>query len=311
VQIDAWDFAAVALKTVTYAATLAAAGGTAFVVLNGPTLSAAHERRARRWLGACVGLALLASVVRIGVLTGSMGGDVGSMFDGALAHMVLQAGEGRATGLRVIGLLTIAIALAGPHRLVNLALGGAVIASTSFAWTGHVWAASQIAAPALLSLHLVGLAYWLGALVPLAIATREEDLQRLAVVVHSFGVVAVVVVAALVAAGALVLALLLSAPSELWTTEYGRLVTAKLGFVTCLLGVASFNKLRLTPRLRALDRAALTVLRRSIRVEIGLGLIILLVTAALTTLVGPTTVEQAVGGGAADQPQLRAAFGST
>jgi putative copper export protein len=104
---------------------------------------------------------------------------------------------------------------------------------------------------------------------------------------------------------------LLSAPSELWTTEYGRLVTAKLGFVTCLLGVASFNKLRLTPRLRALDRAALTVLRRSIRVEIGLGLIILLVTAALTTLVGPTTVEQAGGGGAADQPQLRAAFGST
>jgi putative copper resistance protein D len=236
-------------------------------------------------------VALAASVVRIGVLTGSMGGDFGSVFDGALARLVLQVGEGRATGLRVIGLIALAVALARPRRLANLAFGGAVIAATSFAWTGHPWAASQVAAPALLSLHLVCVAFWFGALVPLSIATREEDLARLAALVHSFGVAAVVVVATLVAAGAVVLALLLSTPSELWTTEYGRLVTTKLGLVACLLGVASFNKLRLTPRLRAMDGIAVTVLRRSIQVEVALGLIVLLVTAAFTTLVGPAALE--------------------
>jgi copper resistance protein D len=292
VEIAAWDVAGVVIKTITYATTLSAGGGAAFLAWNGSRLSAALTRRIRRWLGVCVGTALLASLVWVIVLSGSMGGDLGSVFDGGLVRMVLEAGEGRATGLRVIGLVALTVALALPRQFVPLALGAANAATSSFAWVGHAWAASPSGGPvALLSVHLVAVAFWLGSLVPLWMATRDEELARLAAVVHAFAVAAVYAVAALVAAGALLLVVFLRAPSELWTTEYGRLVTLKLSVVVSLLGVASFNKLRLTPRLQTLDQTAVTALRRSIQLEAGLALVILAVTASFTTLVGPASLE--------------------
>jgi copper resistance protein D len=289
VEIGAWDVATVVIKVVTYAATLSAAGGAAFLIYNRQLVTTGLAGRIRSWLGRCVGVALLASVVRIGILSGSMGGEIADVFDRSLGQMVLQAGEGRATGLRVLGLLAITAALLSPRRLVVLALGGSIVAATSFAWVGHAWAVSRDVVPfALLSLHLVCAAFWLGALAPLWMATRNEDRAHLGVIVHAFGVAAVYLVAALVVAGGALLAVLLGAVSELWTTDYGRLISVKLGVVACLLGVAAFNKLRLTPRLKALDGTAVTDLRRSIQVEIVLGTVILLLTAALTTLVGPT-----------------------
>jgi len=292
VDIGAWDVASVMTKAVTYAATLSAAGGAAFVVQHRSTMSAAQGIRVRRWLGGCVGVALLATIVRIGVLAGSMGDDVSSAFDGTLVQMVLDAGEGRAAGLRIAGLLAIAASLALSGRFAALALGGAILAATSFAWVGHAWAASHGYGPvAVLSLHLGCIAFWLGALVPLRMAAREDKVARLAALARSFGVAAAYVVAVLIAAGALLLAMLLRAPSELWTTEYGQLVAVKLSVVTALLGVAAFNRLRLTPRLLASDGTAARALRRSIEVEIALALTVLLLTASFTTLVGPASVE--------------------
>lgn len=289
-DIGAWDVASVVTKAVTYGATLSAAGGAAFVAQHRSTMSAAQGVRVRRWLGACVGVALLATIIRVGVLAGSMGDDVSSAFDGTLVRMVLDAGEGRAAGLRIAGLLAIAASLALSGRFV--ALGGAILAATSFAWVGHAWAASHGYGPiAVLSVHLGCVAFWLGALVPLRMAAREDDLARLAALARSFGVAAAYVVAVLIAAGVLLLAVLLSAPSDLWTTEYGQLVAVKLGVVTALLGVAALNRLRLTPRLLASDRTAASALRRSIEVEIALALTVLLLTASFTTLVGPASVE--------------------
>ena len=290
-EVGAWDVASVVIKAMTYASTLAAAGGAGFLVYNGSRLSPPLERRIRRWLGICIGVALLASFIRIGVLSGSMGGDIASVFDGGLAQMVLEMGESRSTGLRVIGLLTIATSLLLPRRFAVITLGGAAVAATSFAWVGHAWAASRGSGPiALLSLHLGCVAFWLGALTPLWMATHDDDLARLAAIVHWFGLAALYVVATLFTVGGLLLVVLLSTPSELWTTDYGRLVLVKLVIVACLLGVASFNKFRLTPRLQALDRTAASVLRRTIQVEIALGVTILLVTAAFTTLVGPASL---------------------
>ena len=290
-EIGGWDVASVAIKALTYGATLSAAGGAGFLVCSGSHLSPALERQIRRWLGTCIAVAVLTSVIRIGVLSGSMGGDLESVFDGGLARMVLEMGESRATGLRVIGLLTVAASLVLPRRFAAITLGGAIIAATSFASVGHAWAASRgPGSIALLSLHLVCVAFWLGALTPLWMATHDDDLARLAAVVQWFGLAAVYVVGALLTAGGFLLVVLLSTPSELWTTDYGRLVLVKLAVVACLLGVASFNKFRLTPRLQALDRTAASVLRRTIQVEIALGVTILLVTAAFTTLVGPASL---------------------
>ena len=289
-EISAWDVASVVIKAITYGATLSAAGAAAFAAQHGAAMSPVLRSEVRRWLAGCVSVGLVATALRISVLAGSMGEEFTSAFDGTLARMVLEAGEGRAAGLRVVGLLAIAAWLAFPRRF--LALGGSVLAATSFAGVGHAWAASRGYGPvALLSLHLVCAAFWLGALVPLRLATRDDDLARLGGLVHSFGTTAEYVVGILVAAGAFLLVVFLRAPSELWSTDYGRLVTIKLFVVAALLGVAAFNKLRLTPRLVASDRTAVVALRRSIEVEIALAITVLVVTASFTTLVGPVSLE--------------------
>ena len=59
--------------------------------------------------------------------------------------------------------------------------------------------------------------------------------------------------------------------------------------VSALLCAAAVNRLWLTPRLRAGDAAAAAALRRSIRFEMLVGGLILLVTAAFTSLSGPPT----------------------
>jgi putative copper export protein len=81
--------------------------------------------------------------------------------------------------------------------------------------------------------------------------------------------------------------LLLGGVGELWNSAYGRCITLKLGLVVCLLCVAVYNKLRLTPRMLSGDAAAVRILRASIRIEMSLGGLILAVTAILTTSVGP------------------------
>jgi putative copper export protein len=60
----------------------------------------------------------------------------------------------------------------------------------------------------------------------------------------------------------------------------------KLLAVGILLGVAAFNKLHLTPRLAA-NKEAASRFRRSLQLEMLLGAIILLITAAFTTITGP------------------------
>jgi putative copper resistance protein D len=65
----------------------------------------------------------------------------------------------------------------------------------------------------------------------------------------------------------------------------------KLALVAGLLSLAAFNKIRLTPRLSAGDTGAARSLERSIYAEMVLAALILLVTATITTLIGPPALE--------------------
>jgi putative copper export protein len=65
------------------------------------------------------------------------------------------------------------------------------------------------------------------------------------------------------------------------------MIAAKLLLVVLLLGAAALNKLRLTPRLVNGDARAIVILRRSIQFEILAAVLILLVTASFTSLLGP------------------------
>jgi copper resistance protein D len=286
-----WDAAAIALKALTYAATLGAAGAVFFLGYDGRLITSAHRLRIRRLVLGLALLSMLAGAGQIMVSAASMSGAAAGMWDGSLLRMVWQAGAGRANAARAIGLLP-AVLWASADRPSWPALLGAALAATSFAWTGHARSLSPDSIPILLlGVHLLGVAFWLGALLPLLIVARDGDLPRIAAAAARFGAAALIVVGVLMAAGTALLWLLLGDVAALWGSTYGRFVMLKLMFVACLLCLAAFNKLRLTPRLRGGDARAARSLRTSIRLELLAGMLILTVTAAFTTLAGPPALD--------------------
>jgi copper resistance protein D len=288
VEIGGWDIAAAFAKAVTYAATLGASGAVFFSVYCGALLREHDRTVIRRVIGILALLGAAISGLRILLLSGSMGGNPASMLDASFIGMILSGGEGRATGLRITGLLFASLAaLRNPIFRAPAVVGG-VIAATSFAWVGHVHALSPNAAPALiLCLHLLCAAFWLGALPPLWVIAAGGNEQQIAAAAARFGKIALRVVALLLAAGASLLWMLIGNAGEFWRSDYGYLMLAKLLAVALILGLAAWNKLSLTPRLLKRQPGAVTSFRRSLSGEIFFGALILTVTAALTTWSGP------------------------
>ena len=285
-----WDAAGIALKTLTYAATLGAAGAAFFICYCGTLVARADSLRIRRMVLSLAVLSVLAGAAQIMVSAASMSGKTAGMWDGSLLGMVWQAGAGRANVVRAMGLLLAMPAVFSERRW--LAVPGAALAATSFAWTGHARSLDPDVIPVLLlGIHLLGVAFWLGALTPLLIVARGGEPSRIAGAAARFGAVAVFVVCGLLAAGATLLWMLLGGIAALWESAYGRCVLVKLILAACLLGLAAFNKLRLTPRLQGGDARASVSLRTSIRLELLLGISILAVTATFTSLMGPPSLD--------------------
>jgi len=286
-----WAAALIGVKTLGYAGTLGAAGAVFFLGYAGSLIANAELLRIRRLVPACAVLAAAAGAAHIVMTAGSMSGEAAGMWDGSLVRMIWQAGEGRALEIRVLGLSLAALAVL-MHRPGAWSLLGAAMAATSFAWTGHAQSLSPRVFPViLLGAHLLGVAFWMGALAPLSLVAREGDASRIAAVAARFSAAAVFVVAGLIAVAAPLLWMLLGGFAELWRSTYGRGIALKLAFVAGLLSLAAFNKLRLTPRLRLGDADAMRTLRNSIRLEMWLGVMVLAVTATLTTIAGPPALD--------------------
>jgi copper resistance protein D len=287
VSFSIWDAAMVAVKTIGYAATLGAAGAVFFLGVCHSLIAIANRQRIRRMMQNLSVLSMLAAGAQILVTAGSMSGDAAGMVNGPLVHMVWQAGQGRVVAIRAIGLL-LAVLGSLSDRPSPLAFVGAAMAATSFAWVGHAHSLEPHVLPILLlSLHLLGVAFWLGALAPLLIVSRNSDVSRVAATAARFGASAVFVVGGLIAAGLCLLWMLVSDFTAWWGSPYGRYVTVKLALVACLLCSAAFNKLHLTRRMLANDTQAVRRLCTTIRLEMILGAVILAVTATFTSVAGP------------------------
>jgi putative copper resistance protein D len=287
--VGLWDAALIVAKGATYAATFGAAGAVFFLKLCGTLIASTDTLRIRRLVLGLAVLSVLGGAAQVLASAASMS-DAG-MIDASLVGMVWQAGMGRANLVRGLGLL-LAVLAVWSERTSWLACVGAAAAATSFAWIGHARTLAPHAPPILLlGLHLLGIAFWLGALAPLGLAARGGDPPRIAAAAARFGAAALVVVGALIVAGATLLWLLLGRSFALWTSAYGRWITLKLGLVIAMLCLAAFNRWRLTPRLLAGDRRAAAQLRDTLRFELWLGGAILAVTATFTTLTGPPALD--------------------
>ncbi|VIO74440.1 copper resistance CopC/CopD family protein [Bradyrhizobium ivorense] len=148
----------------------------------------------------------------------------------------------------------------------------------SFAVSGHAATASpQWLTRTALFIHGLGLAYWMGALAPLAVLAwqRKDSLLR---VLRNFSTLAVPIVA-LIAVSGLVLAIVqLESFGALLSTRYGNILLLKLVLVSLLLVFAALNRLVFTPAI-AREFHRTRPLQRSIALEFVLMIAILSLVA--------------------------------
>ena len=151
---------------------------------------------------------------------------------------------------------------------------------------GHV-TTGGLQAGILLAVHLAGLGFWLGALLPLRAMCRDPQRfggqAALADLADVFGRRAIWIVPVLLIAGTLYAVMLVGSFAALATTPYGQVLMVKVGLVSGLLGLAALNKFRLVPALRSGEAAAPSRLRRSIDWELAGVAAVLLATSLMTT----------------------------
>lgn len=141
--------------------------------------------------------------------------------------------------------------------------------------------------------HVSAAAVWLGGLLTLAVAVprvartvpRETRSGFSRELVERFSTVALVSVAVVASSGFVRAVFELDRVGQVWSSAYGRTLLVKTALLVVLLGVARQTRHRLVPRtsLPATSEVA-PQLRRSIRIEIGLLVGVLIAVAVLTEL---------------------------
>jgi copper transport protein len=153
-----------------------------------------------------------------------------------------------------------------------LSLAALVAAGLALALSGH----ASNAAPQLLTrpsvfVHVVCVAFWIGALLPLIAAVQGGEGGSLA----RFSRAIPYPLAALVISGGILAVVQLDRVDALWTTSYGIVLSCKIAAVVALLALAALNRFVVTPRYQHGDATAAGTLARMMAAELGLVLMIL------------------------------------
>ena len=127
-------------------------------------------------------------------------------------------------------------------------------------------------------------ALWIGALYPLLMISRTEQVAELKVSLERFSKHAVVIVLFLLSGLALMLSSYIL--RGLFTTAYVIALILKILLVIGLVAIAAMNKYIIVPRL--LLQTDTAQFQRSVRIEIVVAILLLLLTAYLSTALGPT-----------------------
>ncbi|MGP9791214.1 copper resistance CopC/CopD family protein [Roseinatronobacter sp. NSM] len=161
------------------------------------------------------------------------------------------------------------------HRLPVLLAWA--LAALSFASAGHAARAEPVALMApLIFAHALALIFWAGALPGLIVALRRPDTEAL---MARFSRLAVPMVALLVLSGAVLAWRQIETLDALTSTAYGWVFLAKMAVFVCVLALAVWHKLRLTPMLTINGALARFHFNRSLRLELGLMVALLALTA--------------------------------
>jgi copper transport protein len=163
----------------------------------------------------------------------------------------------------------------------------------SLAASGHASTAPPqwLTRPAVF-LHGTGLAWWVGALLPL-MALALSPAQPLLPVLHRFSRIAVPVVGVVALTGLLLAVIQLESVSALTSTRYGWILCGKLALVAVLLSLAALNRFRLTPALQSRPQDTRPLVR-SIGLECAVVVAVLALVAGWRFTPPPRSLSSAV-----------------
>jgi putative copper resistance protein D len=283
-------------RIVHIAATVLAAGTVSFMVLVAEPAFERLRSRAldtlRRRCNAVVwwalGVAILSGAAWLALLAADIYGaplaDV--CLQGGLWSVLTNTRFGTVWMARLALALLLALLLLRPAlRWLQLAAVAALIAL--LALIGHAGAMPGPAGELHLAsdlVHLIAAGAWLGGLPALAMLLSLPRLTNgiAARAAERFSVLGIAAVAAILASGIVNSWMLLGSSGDLLTTEYGRLLSLKIGLFLSMLGVAVVNKFYLTPQLA--KSGARAALKRNSLAETALGAGIVVLVAMLGTL---------------------------
>ena len=274
------ELLAAGLRALVYAGAIAVAGGALFAVGFAKASAAIEPALRRQMLGGFL-LLLVCEPLRYAAFQLAIAdGDWALAFAPGMRWMAFETPIGQAAAVRLVAAAV--VAAAGPrHRSTQLA--AALVIIGSFLLEGHTASSHErvLVAP-LLFVHLAAVHWWLGALLPLIALTWCAEPATVVATIEAFGARAMWVVAALLAAGVLLAALLTGGVVRL-DSAYQQRLLIKLLLVAALLAIAAWNKLRLTPLLRQDYAVGARRLRASIRLEVAVALAILAASAWLVS----------------------------
>jgi putative copper export protein len=279
------DLVSVIVRGFGFAALFQAAGAAFFLATFGASLARAGTPTRRVALGSAA-LGVILILAHLALDAARLSGDFAGLGDEDLQRLAWTSRSGISQLVQVLGLLAVLVGLwqPGRNRARWASLGG-VMAVGGFLITGHTstHALRAVLGP-LLALHLLVVAFWFGALVPLALVIRLESRAAATGVLKRFSVIAGWLVPLILVAG-LAMAWLLTGTLKVLGEPYGELLIAKLAGFGLLMVLAALNRWRLTPAYAEARSEA--SLRRSLAAEYVLIVAVLSVTAVLTAFYSP------------------------
>jgi len=236
-------------------------------------------------MAALVGMVCISASVPVQVwfLTG---GPTTGWAEADLVDLIVGGPLGALWQARMIGLGVILLWIIDSPLFRGLAALGAVAVCLSFSFSGHTMTAPRQLLALLLTIHMLAVAFWFAIFWPLH-SLVGHHVEAGAHLAHAFGKIAAYAVLALLICGGVLFLYLAGSPPQAALTGYGEIFVFKLVGFALLLGLAAYNKLRLTPRVFAGHEEAAGDLQSSIAQEARVLVIILLLTAVATTVTSP------------------------
>lgn len=278
------DGAVVVVRALYYVATIGASGLAFFMIGFGHRLPPDEAARLRRMMLGAIAAGLVLSVgalaLRVFVLTAGA-----SVADGAVWEAVMRSRIGDAFWLRIAGLVLLTAAVMPGRAGPAIAAVGGVLVLGSYAAMGH----SMLYRPrqeiaALVVLHLGGVAFWVGSLLPLLWVARRPDSGGTVALLHDWSRAATLAVVAMIASGGLLTWSLTARLDLIFEGWHGWALTAKVLVVLAALALALSNRLHHTPALARGEAGAGARLASSIRLEVVLVLLAFYIAAEMVSV---------------------------